>query len=90
MSNILLEDKQKFKHGEFDKCHICIGLVRYLGFVLGDLNKYLCDFTPISPITLVLAFWDLIANLSESNQVIGERMKLKAMRIKDTCKGGSK
>jgi len=41
--------------GEFDKSHICIGLAGYLGFILGDLNEYLCDLRPISPITLVLS-----------------------------------
>jgi len=36
-----------------DKCHICIGLVGYLLFILGDLYEYSCViFTPISPITL--------------------------------------
>ena len=29
-----------------DKCHICIGLVGYLEFILGDLNEYLCDLRP--------------------------------------------
>jgi len=32
--------------GEFDHCRICIGLVGDLGFILGDLNKYLCDLCP--------------------------------------------
>jgi len=32
--------------GEFDHCHICIGLVGYLGFILGDLNEYLRDLRP--------------------------------------------
>ena len=32
--------------GEFDHCHICIGLVGYLGFILGDLNEHLCDLRP--------------------------------------------
>ena len=31
---------------EGDHCHICIGLVGYLGFILGDLNEYLCDIHP--------------------------------------------
>jgi len=29
-----------------DHCHICIGLVGYLGFILGDLNEYSGDLHP--------------------------------------------
>jgi len=52
------------------------------------MNIYVI-YTPISPITLVLACLGF-ADLSESSQVIGERMKLRAMWIKETCKGGPK
>ena len=38
-----------------DHCHICIGLVGYLGFILEDFYEYSYDLRPISPITLVLA-----------------------------------
>jgi len=77
--------------GEFDKCIICIGLVGYLGFILGNLNEYLRDLRPyFSNYACVWLVWVLIADLSESSQVIGERMKLRAMWIKETCKGGLK
>ena len=38
-----LRTNKSLRMGEFDRCHICIGLVRYLGFILGDLNEYFCD-----------------------------------------------
>ena len=77
--------------GEFDKCHICIGLVGYLGFILGDLNEYLCDLRPyFSKLCLFWLVWVLIADLSESSQIIGERMKFRAMWIKENSKGGPK
>jgi hypothetical protein len=42
--------------GEFDKCHICIGLVRYLGFIFGILVNIYVIYAPISPITLAFGF----------------------------------
>jgi len=27
LNGVLLEDKQNLKHGEFDKCHMCMGVL---------------------------------------------------------------
>jgi len=35
LSDVLLEDKQKFKHGGVDKCHTCMGIFNDLDSILG-------------------------------------------------------
>ena len=35
LSGVLLEDKQKFKHGGLDNCHTCTGVFYYLDSILG-------------------------------------------------------
>jgi len=53
------------------------------------MNIYVI-YTPFSPITLFLPFRVLIADSCELSQAIGERMKLRAVWIKEDSKGDPK
>ena len=48
----LLEDRQTFKHGQVDKCHICNGSFSIWNSFLGINMPYFVIHAPISPITL--------------------------------------
>jgi len=57
--------------GEFDKCHIGMGIFIDFASILGLNSHYFAIYAHISPITLVLA-WSgfLISDLHISSQVI--------------------
>ena len=79
LSDVLLEDKQKFKHGGVDKCHTCMGIFNYLDSILG-LICIILRFMPI-----FLRFWLVspcsgffIVDLRLMSQAMGEKHEVEA------------
>jgi len=75
LSIILLEHKQKFKHGGVDKCDICMASLKVLGSSLVRINlHYFAIYVHISPIMLGFSLSVfLIADFHISSQVLGEK-----------------
>jgi len=65
--------------GEFDKCHMCMGILNDLGSILG-LNCIIIRFMYVFlRLRSVLAFSSFfIVDLSVSSQVIGEKQEVEA------------
>jgi len=66
--SVLLEVKQRFKHGGVVKCHLCMGYFRYFGVIFWGLICLILRLIPLfSLVHLVLACFSLVADLNLSS-----------------------
>jgi len=91
VSSVLLEDKQKFKHGgvwSLSYLHRISWVFRIHSCRLICINlQFMYIFSDYTRFWFV---WVLLVELYDSIQVIGERVTLRAMWIKEDSKGGPK